>query len=140
MLLNFGQIDVLRNRTLAFFTRQQSIHPLRAPHFLFKEGFAPITLPSAQSRQGHTHRIALRFPLSPTRGEGKEECVGDMNQNIFNDTDFSFFTSLFSLNTAGFDTDFASCYLPNKQLQKRRAKENYSNNYSNNRSKHHRSC
>ena len=28
-------------------------------------------------------------------GEGKEECVGDMNQNIFNDTDFSRFTSLF---------------------------------------------
>ena len=45
--------------------------------------------PSAQGRQGHTHRIALRFPLSPTRGEGKEKCVGDMNQNIFNDTDFS---------------------------------------------------
>ena len=25
--------------------------------------------PSAQGRQGHTHRIALRFPLSPTREE-----------------------------------------------------------------------
>ena len=48
--------------------------------------------PSAQGRQGHTHRIALRFPLSSTRGEGKEECVGNMNQNIFNDTDFSLFT------------------------------------------------
>ena len=32
---------------------------------------------------------------SHTKGEGKEECVGDMNQNIFNDTDFSRFTSLF---------------------------------------------
>ena len=31
----------------------------------------PLTLPSAQGRQGHTHRIALRFPLSPTRGEVK---------------------------------------------------------------------
>ena len=58
---------------------------------------------------------------------------------IFSDTDFSRFTSHFSLNAAGFDTDFASCYLPNKQLQKRRAKENYSNNYRNNRGKHHRS-
>ena len=56
---------------------------------------SPLTLPSAQGRQGHTHRIALRFPLSSTRGEGKEEYVSDMNQNIFNDTDFSRFTSLF---------------------------------------------
>ena len=55
--------------------------------------FEPLPLPSAQGRQGHTHRIALRFPLSSTRGEGKEECVGDMNQNIFNYTDFSRFTS-----------------------------------------------
>ena len=58
--------------------------------------------PSAQGRQGHTHRIALRFPLSSTRGEGKEECVGDMNQNIFNDTDFSRFTSQFSLKQTAF--------------------------------------
>ena len=31
--------------------------------------FEPLPLPSAQGRQGHTHRIALRFPLSPTREE-----------------------------------------------------------------------
>ena len=61
---------------------------ISAPH-----NFDSLPLPSAQGRQGHTHRIALRFPLSSTRGEGKEECVGDMNQNIFNDTDFSRFTS-----------------------------------------------
>ena len=68
----------------------------------------PLTLPSAQGRQGHTHRIALRFPLSPTRGEGKEECVGDMNQNIFNDTDFSRFTSHFSLKTTASTTTFTT--------------------------------
>ncbi len=33
----------------------------------------PLTLPSAQGRQGYTHRIALRFPLSPTRDEGKKK-------------------------------------------------------------------
>ena len=33
--------------------------------------FEPLTLPSAQGRQGHTHRIALRFPLSHARGRGK---------------------------------------------------------------------
>ena len=79
--------------------------------------------PSAQGRQGHTHRTALRFPLSPQVARGKIRSIGNMKENIFSnmvnslftthhslihsDMDFSRFTPHFSLNTAGFDTDFA---------------------------------
>ena len=31
--------------------------------------------PSAQGRQGHTHRTALRFPLSPQVARGKLEVL-----------------------------------------------------------------
>ena len=49
--------------------------------------------PLTRTYNAHIH--SQRTAPSPTRGEGKEGCVGDMNQNIFNDTDFSCFTSLF---------------------------------------------
>ena len=79
--------------------------------------------PSAQGRQGHTHRTALRFPLSPQVARGKIRSVGDMKENIFSnmvnslftthhslihtDMVFSLFTSHFSLKAPAFDTDFA---------------------------------
>ena len=53
--------------------------------------------PSAQGRQGHTHRTALRFPLSPQVARGKIRSIGNMKENNFNDTVFSRFTSHFSL-------------------------------------------
>ena len=36
--------------------------------------------PSAQGRQGHTHRTALRFPLSPQVARGKIRSVGNMKK------------------------------------------------------------
>ena len=33
--------------------------------------------PSAQGRQGHTHRTALRFPLSPQVARGKIRSIGN---------------------------------------------------------------
>ena len=79
--------------------------------------------PSAQGRQGHTHRTALRFPLSPQVARGKIRSVGKMKENIFSnmvdslftthhslihtDMVFSRFTSHFSLKAPTFDTDFA---------------------------------
>ena len=61
------------------------------------------TAPSAQSADRVTRiATALRFPLSPTRGEGKEESVGDMKENIFPDKVFSLFTSHFSLKRPAF--------------------------------------
>ena len=79
--------------------------------------------PSAQGRQGHTHRTALRFPLSPQVARGKIRSVGNMKENIFSnmvnslftthhslihtDMVFSRFTSHFSLKAPAFDTDFA---------------------------------
>ncbi len=59
--------------------------------------------PSAQGRQGHTHRTALRFPLSPQVARGKIRSVGNMKKNIFTDTVYSPFTTHFSLRK----TDFA---------------------------------
>ena len=58
--------------------------------------------PSAQGRQGHTHRTALRFPLSPQVARGKIRIVEDMKENNFTDTVFSRFTSHFSLKSAAF--------------------------------------
>ena len=79
--------------------------------------------PSAQGRQGHTHRTALRFPLSPQVARGKIRSIGNMKENIFSnkvyslftthhslihtDIVFSCFTSHFSLKAPAFDTDFA---------------------------------
>ena len=79
--------------------------------------------PSAQGRQGHTHRTALRFPLSPQVARGKIRSVGNMKGNIFSnmvnslftthhslihtDMVFSRFTSHVSLKAPAFDTDFA---------------------------------
>ena len=51
---------------------------ISAPH-----NFDSLPLPSAQGRQGHTHRIALRFPLSHARGRGKKGSIEDMPQNNF---------------------------------------------------------
>ena len=79
--------------------------------------------PSAQGRQGHTHRTALRFPLSPQVARGKIRSIGNMKENIFSnmvyslftthhslihtDMVFSRFTSHVSLKAPAFDTDFA---------------------------------
>ena len=79
--------------------------------------------PSAQGRQGHTHRTALRFPLSPQVAREKIRSIGNMKENIFSnmvnslftthhslihaDMVFSHFTSHFSLKAPAFDTDFA---------------------------------
>ena len=73
-------------------------------------------VPSAQGRQGHTHRTALRFPLSPQVAREKIRSIGNMKENIFsnkvyslftthhsfihNDMDFSRFTFHFSLKAA----------------------------------------
>ena len=59
--------------------------------------FEPLTLPSAQGRQGHTHRIALRFPLSHARGRGKKGSIEDMPQNNFSNKVYSLFTTHHSL-------------------------------------------
>ena len=74
--------------------------------------------PSAQGRQGHTHRTALRFPLSPQVARGKIRSIENMKENIFsnmvnslftthhslthNDKVFSRFTSHFSLKLSAF--------------------------------------
>ena len=58
--------------------------------------------PSAQGRQGHTHRTALRFPLSPQVAREKIRSIGNMKENNFNDTVFSRFTSHFSLKLSAF--------------------------------------
>ena len=48
--------------------------------------------PSAQGRQGHTHRTALRFPLSPQVARGKIRSVEDMKGNSFSNKIYSPFT------------------------------------------------
>ena len=53
--------------------------------------------PSAQGRQGHTHRTALRFPLSPQVARGKIRSVGNMKGNIFSNMVNSLFTTHHSL-------------------------------------------
>ena len=53
--------------------------------------------PSAQGRQGHTHRTALRFPLSPQVARGKIRSVGNMKENIFSNMVNSLFTTHHSL-------------------------------------------
>ena len=53
--------------------------------------------PSAQGRQGHTHRTALRFPLSPQVARGKIRNVEDMKGNSFTDKVYSLFTTHHSL-------------------------------------------
>ena len=58
--------------------------------------------PSAQGRQGHTHRTALRFPLSLQVARGKIRSIGNMKENIFTDMVFSRFTSHFSLKLSAF--------------------------------------
>ena len=61
--------------------------------------------PSAQGRQGHTHRTALRFPLSPQMASGKIRSVEDMKGNNFTDKVYSLFTTHHSLIFN--DTDFS---------------------------------
>ena len=53
--------------------------------------------PSAQGRQGHTHRTALRFPLSPQVARGKIRIVENMKENNSTDKVYSLFTTYFSL-------------------------------------------
>ncbi len=53
--------------------------------------------PSAQGRQGHTHRTALRISLSTRWSKGKEVNVGEMKENIFSNIVYSLFTTHFSL-------------------------------------------
>ena len=53
--------------------------------------------PSAQGRQGHTHRTALRFTLSPQVASGKIRSVEDMKGNSFTDKVYSLFTTYHSL-------------------------------------------
>ena len=53
--------------------------------------------PSAQGRQGHTHRTALRFPLSPQVARGKIRSVENMKENIFSNMVNSLFTTHHSL-------------------------------------------
>ena len=59
--------------------------------------------PSAQGRQGHTHRTALRFPLSPQVEREKIRIVENMKENNFLDMVFSlltkttYFPTLFSI-------------------------------------------
>ena len=53
--------------------------------------------PSAQGRQGHTHRTALRFPLSPQVARGKIRSFGSMKENIFSNMVYSLFTTHHSL-------------------------------------------
>mgnify|MGYP007117054415 CR=1 FL=1 len=53
--------------------------------------------PSAQGRQGHTHRTALRFPLSPQVAREKIRSVGNMKENTFSNKVYSLFTTHHSL-------------------------------------------
>ena len=53
--------------------------------------------PSAQGRQVHTHRTALRFPLSPQVARGKIRSFGSMKENIFSNMVYSLFTTHHSL-------------------------------------------
>ena len=48
--------------------------------------------PSAQGRQCHTHRTALRFPLSPQVAREKIRSVGNMKENTFSNMVYSLFT------------------------------------------------
>mgnify|MGYP006894413477 CR=1 FL=1 len=59
--------------------------------------FPAFQAPSAQGRQGHTHRTALRFPLSPQVARGKIRIVENMKENIFSNIVYSLFTTYFSL-------------------------------------------
>ena len=52
---------------------------------------------SAQGRQGHTHRTALRFPLSPQVAREKIRSIGNMKENIFSNKVYSLFTTHHSL-------------------------------------------
>ena len=58
--------------------------------------------PSAQGRQGHTHRTALRFPLSPQVARVKIRSIGNMKENIFTDKVYSLFTTHHSLKRPAF--------------------------------------
>ena len=58
--------------------------------------------PSAQGRQGHTHRTALRFPLSPQVARGKIRSFENMKENIFTDKVYPLFTTHHSLKRPAF--------------------------------------
>ena len=52
---------------------------------------------SAQGRQGHTHRTALRFPLSLQVAKGKIRSIENLKENIFSNKVYSLFTTHHSL-------------------------------------------
>ena len=52
--------------------------------------------PSAQGRLGHTHRTALRFPLSSQVARGKIRIVENMKENNSTDKVYSLFTIHYS--------------------------------------------
>ena len=58
--------------------------------------------PSAQGRQGHTHRTVLRFPLSPQVARGKIRSIENMKENIFTDKICPLFTTHHSLKRLAF--------------------------------------
>ena len=58
--------------------------------------------PSAQGRQGHTHRTALRFPLSPQVAREKIRSIENMKENIFTDKVYPLFTTHHSLKRLAF--------------------------------------
>ena len=61
-----------------------------------------LQAPSAQGRQGHTHRTALRFPLSPQVARGKIRSIGNMKENIFSNKVYSLFTTHLSIPIRSF--------------------------------------
>ena len=58
--------------------------------------------PSAQGRQGHTHRTALRFPLSPQVARGKIRSIENMKENIFYNKVYSLFTTYLFITIRSF--------------------------------------
>ena len=59
-------------------------------------------VPSAQGRQGHTHRTALRFPLSPQVARRKIRSFGNMKENIFSNMVYSLFTTYLFITIRSF--------------------------------------
>ena len=67
--------------------------------------------PSAQGRQGHTHRTALQFPLSPQVARGKIRSVEDMKGNSFTDKVYSLFTIHLLITIRTFYVSFLTFHL-----------------------------
>ena len=74
--------------------------------------------PSAQGRQGHTHRTALRFPLSPQVARGKIRSFGSMKENIFSNMVYSLFTIHLFITIRSFHVSLSTIHFSLKQLYK----------------------